>query len=152
MPHDRPDLFSAALTRRTLLKRAGVGAVAVLGGSLYATSPAAARARQVRKADTPLGHVIISCQENRSFDHYFGYASQVQDAGFGPPAGYSQPDAAGNPHDPFEVTALSTPDPPHSWSAVHEQGDSGAVDGFYKSSAARIGDGDAAVGYFTAAA
>src|SRR3989442_7702746 len=133
MPHDRPDLFSETLTRRTLLKRAGVGAVAVLGGSLYATAPAAARAQRVRKADTPLGHVIISCQENRSFDHYFGYASQVQDAGFGPPAADCQPDAAGNPHDPVEFTALSTPYPPHSWKAVHEQWDGGAVVGFYMS-------------------
>jgi phospholipase C len=151
MPHDRRDPFSDGLTRRTFLKRAGGGAVAILGGSLYATAPAAARARRVRQVDTPLRHVIISCQENRSFDHYFGYAPQVQAAGFGPPAGYFQPDAAGNPHFPFEFTALSTPDPPHSWNAVHEQWNGGAMDGFFKSSAARIGDGDAAIGYYTAA-
>ena len=59
--------------------------MAVLGGSLYATAPAAARARQVAQVDTPLEHLIISCEENRSFDHYFGYAPQVQAAGFGPP-------------------------------------------------------------------
>src|SRR2546427_12953020 len=111
MPHDRPDLFSETLTRRTLLKRAGVGAVAVLGGSLYATAPAAARAQRVRKGDTPLGHVIISCQENRSFDHYFGYASQVQDAGFCPPAGYSQPAAAGNRRRALASTQRFRPDP-----------------------------------------
>jgi phospholipase C len=151
MPHDRQDLFEAGLTRRTFLRRAGAGAVTVLGGSLYATAPAAARARRVQKVETPLGHVIIDCQENRSFDHYFGYAPQVQAAGFGPPEGYSQPDAAGNRHYPFEFTALSTPDPPHSWDAVHEQWNGGAMDGFYKSSAARIGDGDAAIGYYTAA-
>jgi len=148
MPHDRRDPFSEGLTRRTFLKRAVVGAAALLGGSLYGT--ATAWARRVRKADTPLRHVIISCQENRSFDHYFGYAPQVQTAGLGPPAGYSQPDAAGTLHPPFEFTALSTPDPPHSWNAVHEQWDGGAMDGFYKSSAARIGNGDAAIGYYTA--
>ncbi len=151
MSCDRGEPFSERLTRRTFLRRAGVGAVAVLGGSLYATAPAAARARRVRNADTPLRHVIISCEENRSFDHYFGYAPPVQAAGFGPPAGYSQPDVAGNPHYPFEFTALSTPDPPHSWNAVHEQWDGGAMDGFYKSSAARIGNGDAAIGYYAAA-
>jgi phospholipase C len=151
MPNDRRDLFNEGLTRRAFVQRAGVGAAAILGGSLYATGPAAARARRVQKLDTPLRHVVISCQENRSFDHYFGYAPQVQAAGFGPPAGYSQPDAAGNPHYPFEFTSLSTPDPPHSWSAVHEQWNGGAMDGFYKSSAARIGDGDAAIGYYTAA-
>ena len=150
MANNHGDPFRAGITRRTFLKRAGVGAVAVLGGSLYATGPAAARARRTQKADTALQHVIIDCQENRSFDHYFGYAPQVQQAGFGPPAGYSQPDAAGTPHYPFEFTALSTPDPPHSWNAVHEQWNGGKMDGFYKSSAARIGDGDAAIGYYTA--
>ena len=149
MPHDERDPMSAGLTRRTFIK--GAGAVAVLGGSLYATAPAAAGARRVAKVETPIRHLMISCAENRSFDHYFGYAPQVQAAGFGPPAGYSQPDAAGNPHFPFEFEALSTPDPPHSWSAVHEQWNGGAMDGFYKSSAARIGDGDAAIGYYTAA-
>jgi phospholipase C len=151
MPHDRQDLFSESLTRRAFVKRAGAGAAAVLGGSLYATGPAGARARRVQKARTPLKQLVISLQENRSFDHYYGYAPQVQAKGWGPPAGYFQPDAAGNPHFPFEFTALETPDPPHSWNAVHEQWYGGAMDGFYKSSAATIGDGDAAIGYYTAA-
>jgi len=140
--------FDEALTRRSFLQRSGAAGAAVLGATLWSTAPAAARARRVR---TPLRHVVISCQENRSFDHYFGYAPPVQAAGFGPPPGYSQPDAAGNPHFPFEFTSLTTPDPPHSWNAIHEQWNAGAMDGFYKSSEARIGDGDAAIGYYTAA-
>jgi phospholipase C len=144
------DPFGDGVSRRTFIKATGAGAVAVLGGSLYATASAAAQAQRVAKVDTPLRHVVISCSENRSFDHYFGYAPQVQAAGFGPPAGYSQPDAAGNPHFPFEFTALETPDPPHSWSAIHEQWNGGAMDGFYRSSEARIGDGDAAMGFYTA--
>jgi phospholipase C len=64
---------------------------------------------------TPIEHLVIACQENRSFDHYFGYAPQVQAAGFGPSAGYFQPDAGGGKHTPFEFTSLTTPDPPHSW-------------------------------------
>jgi phospholipase C len=145
------DVFVDPLTRQSFLKRAGAAGVAVLGGTLWRTAPAAARARRVAKVETPIKHLVMACQENRSFDHYFGYAQQVQAAGFGPPAGYSQPDAAGNPHRPFEFTSLTTPDPPHSWSAVHEQWDGGAMDGFFKSSAARIGNGDAAIGYYTAA-
>src|SRR3989454_2806191 len=146
-----PDVFADPLTRQSFLKRAGAAGVALLGGTLWGTAPAAARARRVAKVNTPINHLVIACQENRSFDHYFGYAQQVQAAGFGPPAGYSQPDAAGNPHRPFEFTSLTTLDPPHSWSAVHEQWDGGAMDGFFKSSAARIGNGDAAIGYYTAA-
>jgi hypothetical protein len=37
----------------------------------------------------------FSCQENRSFDHYFGFAPGVQARGFGPPAGFAQPDGVG---------------------------------------------------------
>jgi phospholipase C len=150
MSDDQRDPFRDGVSRRTFIKASGAGAVAVLGGSLYATAPAAAKAQTVTQVDTPLRHVVISCSENRSFDHYFGYAPQVQAAGFGPPAGYSQPDAEGNAHFPFEFTALETPDPPHSWSAIHEQWNGGAMDGFYRSSEAAIGDGDAAMGYYTA--
>ena len=148
MSHGDRDPFRDGVSRRTFIK--GAGAVAVLGGSLYATAPAAARARQVAQVDTPLNNLVISCAENRSFDHYFGYAPQVQAAGFGPPPGYSQPDADGNPHEPFEFTSLQTPDPPHHWSAVHDQWNGGAMDGFYKDSAAEIGNGDAAIGFYTA--
>jgi phospholipase C len=35
-------------------------------------------------ADTPIEN-LVSCQENRSFDHYFDFAPQVQAAGFDPP-------------------------------------------------------------------
>jgi phospholipase C len=137
-PHARE-----ALTRRSLLRGAGATGAAILGTRLWSPPPAAAA--------STLQHVIISCQENRSFDHYFGYAPQVQAAGFGPPAGYSQPDSNGDPHEPFEFTSLTTGDPPHSWNAVHGQWNGGAMDGFYKSSEAALGDGDAAIGYYTAA-
>jgi phospholipase C len=148
---DQRDPFCAGVTRRSFIKGTGAGAVAVLGGSLYLTAPAAARARRVAQADTPIRHVMISCAENRSFDHYFGYADPVREAGFGPPPGYFQPDAGGNPHYPFEFTSLTTPDPPHGWNAVHAQWNGGAMDGFYKSSQEALGDGDAALGFYTAA-
>ena len=74
-----------AFTRDDFLRRAGAAGVAVAGGTLWATAPAAARARRYEKAHSPLKHVVISCQENRSFDHYFGYAPQVQASAFGPP-------------------------------------------------------------------
>src|SRR5436305_12794644 len=122
MPHEQD-----AFTRRTLIKKAGVAGVAIAGGTLWATSPAAARARRYGKAQSPLRHVVISCQENRSFDHYFGYAPQVQRAGFGPPPGYTQPDAAGVGHAPFEFTALSTPHPAHFGHPVPRQWNNGAM-------------------------
>jgi phospholipase C len=131
-------------TRRTFVRRAGAAGAAVAGTTFWATAPAAARARRYGKAQSPLRHIVISCQENRSFDHYFGYAPQVQAAGYGPPAGYTQPDATGVGHAPFEFTALETPDPPHSWNAVHRQWNNGAMDGFYREFGAN------AIGYYTA--
>jgi phospholipase C len=135
-------MTDSAITRRTFLKRAGAAGVAVAGGTLWATSPAA-RAARTRRVDTPIEHLVIACQENRSYDHYFGMS--LGPAGYGPPADYTQPDGAGGTVAPFEFTALSTPDIPHSWDAVHAQWDGGAMDGFY------IVDGPDGMGYYTAA-
>lgn len=133
--------FDAELSRRELLQRAGAG-VAVLGGTLWATAPAAARARRVGGAALPIRHVVISCQENRSFDHYFGYAPWI--GPYGPPLGYSQTDGMGGSVEPYRFTSLSTPDVPHSWNAIHEQWAGGAMDGFYTNA------GIWALGYYTA--
>src|SRR5437588_5103555 len=119
-------------TRDGFLRRAGAAGVAVAGGTLWATAPAAARAQRYGKAKGPLRHVVISCQENRSFDHYFGFAPQVQARGFGPPAGYTQPDGSGRGVAPYELTAPSSPDIGHFWAGVHQQWNGGAMDGFYR--------------------
>ena len=133
-----------ALGRRSFLQSAGLGGMALLSGSAGWPAPASAAGRGRQPATLPIEHVIISCQENRSFDHYFGFAPQVQAAGFGPPAGYSQPDGNGGAVVPFEFTALSTDDIGHSWSDVHGEWNAGAMDGFFTT------DGNAAMGYYTA--
>ena len=138
-----------AFTRRTLLEKAGAAGAAVAGGTLLAAAPAAAR-RPRRKRRTPIDHLVVSCQENRSFDHYFGYAPQVQARRLGPPPGYTQPDAAGVGHAPFELTALRSVDPPHGWTDVHDQYNGGKMDGFFRNSALRTGDGNNAIPYYTA--
>jgi phospholipase C len=137
-----------SFTRRAFLRKTGAAAVAVAGGTLWATAPAAARARRYGKAQTPIRHVVVSCQENRSFDHYYGYAPQVQARGLGPPPGYTQPDAAGVGHAPYELTALRSPDPPHGWNDVHEQWNGGRMDGFFRNSQTQAGDGNIAIPYY----
>ena len=132
---------SERLTRNAFLRRSGAAGAALLGGSLWATGPVAARAR---RRDPPIRNLVICCQENRSFDHYFGFAPEVQRRGFGPPRGYSQPDAAGTQHPVFHQTARTARDPNHSWAGTHLQHDGGRMDGFYRSS------GDVAIGYYTA--
>ena len=136
-------------TRRTFIKKSGAAGVAILGGTLWASGPAAARARRGR-GRSPIKHLVVSCQENRSFDHYYGYAPQVQARRLGPPPGYTQPDAAGVGHAPFELTALRSVDPPHGWNDVHAQWNGGKMDGFYKNAALRTGSGDNAIPYYTA--
>src|SRR5712692_6812072 len=141
--------FASPVTRRSFLQRAGIGGAAVLGGTLWPKILTAGPSRP-QSSRLALNHVIISCQENRSFDHYFGYAPQVQALGYVPPSGYSQPDAAGNPHAPFEFTQLSTPQPNQNWQASHAQLDGGKMDGFFQTAQAYNGDGTTALGYYTA--
>jgi len=137
---------SERFTRRSFLRASGGVGAALLGGTVWATAPAAARARRLgRASDPPIRTLVISCQENRSFDHYFGFAPQVRRAGFGPPRGAAQPDASGAPQPLFHQTALSTRNPDHSWDGVHRQYGNGRLDGFYTSS------GDVALGCYTAA-
>src|SRR5262252_6417423 len=131
------------LNRRSFLRRAGLGGAALLTAGAWRPASAAAAPRS--RATLPLEHVIISCQENRSFDHYYGFAPQVQDAGLGPSARYAQPDGQGGLVLPYEFTSLSTPDIGHSWTAVHREWNGGAMNGFYTT------DGIEAMGYYTAA-
>ena len=137
----------AGVTRRAFLRRSGAAGAALLGGTVWATAPTAAHARRATAGgdDPPIRNLVICSQENRSFDSYFGFAPEVQRAGFGPPRDFSQPDKAGNRHRVFHQTALKTPDPAHSWAAIHIQHGGGRMDGFFESS------GERAMGYYTAA-
>src|ERR1700681_1711178 len=101
---------NGAYTRRTFLKKSAVAGAAVLGGTLWTPLSVAAKAQRPDKKKSPIKHLIISCQENRSFDHYFGYAPQVQAGGFGPPPGYTQPGLGNVGHAPYELTALRSVD------------------------------------------
>ncbi len=151
--HERPDGRDPAparrVGRRTFLKGVGVlgaaGAAAPVLSSGRALAQVTARSRSAQAAAlaTPLRHVIIDCQENRSFDHYFGFAPFAGSSGV--PSGYSQPDGSGGNVAPFEFTSLTTPDIGHSWNSVHSEWDAGKMDGFYTT------DGINCMGYYTAA-
>ena len=56
------DVSSAGsgLTRPEFLRRAAVAGVAVAGGTLWATAPAAAQARRTAAVETPLEHLVIA--------------------------------------------------------------------------------------------
>jgi phospholipase C len=131
--------LTSQIDRRTFLKGAGALGVAGLVAPLM---PAAAAANPARSRSIPIRHVIVDMQENRSFDHYYGFASFAGEHGV--PQGYTQPDGAGGKVAPYRFTSLSTPDIGHSWTAMHNEYHGGAMDGFYTT------DGINALGYYTA--
>jgi phospholipase C len=139
MAHRQGPATRRGLSRRRFLQGSTAAGVAVALGGF----PAVIRGANRRAADTPLRHVVVSMQENRSFDQYFGYAPWI--GSYGPPAGYTQPDGLGGGVAPYHFESLSTPDVPHGWNAVHEQWNGGAMDGFYTNA------GIWALGYYTAA-
>jgi phospholipase C len=128
------------------VKRAGaLGAAAGLGGSLGAPAGAAAlgASSRCRRSRLPIEHIVVDCQENRSFDHYYGFAPWV--GRYGVPPDYSQPDGKGGSVRPHRFTSYSTPDISHSWAATHSEYDGGQMNGFYTT------DGPNALGYYTGA-
>jgi phospholipase C len=86
--------------------------------------------------------VIVDLQENRSFDHYYGFAPFA--GSYGVPAGFSQPDGRGGFVKPHHLASLSTNDISHTWPDIHREYHGGAMDGFYTT------DGANALGYYTA--
>ena len=123
--------------RRTFLKGAGALGVVGLAGPLLSRVPTLA------SSGIPINHIVVDMQENRSFDHYFGFAPFA--GSFGVPPGYSQPDGQGGTVIPHHFTSLSTPDIGHSWSAMHSEYHGGKMDGFYTT------DGINCMGYYTQA-
>jgi phospholipase C len=85
--------------------------------------------RVARRSSRSLETIVVCAQENRSFDHYFGFAPWA--GAFGVPGGYSQPDGRGGAVRPYHAASPSTPDPGHSWAAMHAQWNGGRMDGFY---------------------
>ena len=126
------------IARRDFLK--GAGALGLAG--LAAPIVGAASGLAARPRNMPIKHIVVDMQENRSFDHYFGFAPFAGQ--YGVPAGYSQPDGSGGSVTPYHFTSLSTPDIGHSWGAMHAENNGGAMDGFYTT------DGIDAMGYYTA--
>jgi len=85
-------------------------------------------------------HVIIACQENHSFDMYFGHYPRA--GKFGIPPDYSQPDGKGGTVKPYHFSNPTSADLDHSWPSIHSEWNHGAMDGFFTT------DGLTALGYY----
>jgi phospholipase C len=122
-----------------ITRRAFAGGLAGLAAAALTSSRSAVPAA---RPVTPLRHLVIACQENRSFDHYFGYYPRA--GTFGVPTGYVQPNGHGGMAKPHHLTLTATADIGHIWRDIHAEYDNGKMDGFYTT------DGPPALGYFNA--
>jgi phospholipase C len=129
-------------SRRRFLSAAAAGAGGLALGSLL---PGGAGLRLRAQSVLPdlaswpsnnkIKHVVILCQENRSFDHYFGeFATLLGQPGHTAlgftPSALTYYDSAGNAYNPYHLTQFCNQDPDHSWEGSHNKWDNGAMDGW----------------------
>src|SRR5579884_2749862 len=114
-------------SRRDVLRQLGMlaGASLLLDGCMNQSTPVVTRPKGF---DDGIQHILLACQENRSFDTYFGYYPKA--GKFGVPANYSVPDGSGGSVSPQHATQDTTADISHSWASIHNEWDNGQMDGF----------------------
>src|SRR5438876_7822098 len=81
--------FSAPRSRRSVLQQLGI----LTGVGLTCGLGVSAIQRAAADEANPISHVLIACQENRTFDTYFGRYPRAGNFGF--PSNYTQPDGTG---------------------------------------------------------
>ncbi len=138
-------------TRREALRSlgilVGIGGIGGMGVALDACTPS----NPTNTTPTPsqpgslnsINHIVIACQENRTFDEYFGTYTHAGQ--FAMPANYALPDGKGGTIKPYHFTSLLTHDINHDWQSIHREWNNGAMDGFYTT------DGINALGFYTSA-
>jgi phospholipase C len=146
------------LTRREFLPgAAGVAGGLALWPLLHQAFSGSAEAQTIvggaDQANWPstnkIKHVVILCQENRSFDHYFGAFASMFGKGGDTATGFTPSqlaykDSAGNASHPYHLTQFCNADPDHSWEGSHTKWNSGLMDGWVVDE-----DGQTiAIGYF----
>ena len=139
---DLQQLLNSRQSRRSVLYKLGrlAGAGLALNVGTFNTGYFDAPAPRAN----PIKHILIACQENRTFDEYYGSYSRA--GSFGIPRGYSQPDGHGGKVHPYYFPFTFTGDISHSWQDIHREWHSGAMDGFYTT------DGSDAMGYYGSSA
>ena len=131
--------FEERQSRRSVLRKIGMvaGASLALDTSIFTIGEAEAAAKP---NNIPISNVLIACQENRTFDEYYGYYPGA--GSFGVPHGYYQPDGKGGKVYPYHFSQPYSNDISHSWQDTHSEWDNGKMDGFYTT------DGQNAMGYY----
>jgi phospholipase C len=151
--HDPPEAMHAAwleLIRRARERRPNrreflSGAAAGLALSSMLPLGAASLGRAQSKGLVPdlawwpsnnkIKHVVILCQENRSFDHYFGEFASLFGTGKNKAEGFTPSaltyyNSAGAAFHPSHLTQFCNQDPDHSWTGSHNKWANGAMNGW----------------------
>src|SRR5258708_24375001 len=124
---DPQQFFTARQSRRSVLRQIGtlVGASLALD-AFTSNNPGGV----LTKGDlSSINHILVACQENRSFDTYFGYYPRA--GSFGVPSNYTQPDGHGGKIKPYHAPGPFSANPSHACQAIHKGGDNGAMTGFF---------------------
>src|SRR5947209_3605412 len=139
---DLQEWFSRRRSRRRMLQGLGTlaGAGLALEAGIFTLNKAHAFTVDDNATPNPINHVLIACQENRTFDDYFGYYPRA--GKFGLPANYALPDGKGGTVTPHHNSFPISNNPSHSWQSIHSEWNKGAMDSFYTA------DGSTALGYY----
>jgi phospholipase C len=137
---DLRNWFSKRQSRRRALRNIGMLAGAGLAIDAGVLAAENVTAIALTSKPNPIQHILMACQENRSFDDYFGYYPSA--GSFGVPANYSQPDGNGGTVTPQHAFLPFSTDPAHDWQSIHSEWDKGKMDGFYTT------DGSTALSYY----
>ena len=132
--------FRLRQSRRKAMRNLGMLAGAGLAIDAGVLAAERVAASPLSQHPNPINHVLIACQENHSFDNYFGNYPQA--GKFGLPANYSQPDGNGGTVTPQHITSPFPTDVSHTWQTIHSEWDNGKMDGFYTAG------GSDALGYY----
>src|SRR5436309_10123690 len=106
--------FSERQSRRHVLRQLGIltGAGLTLDGCAIYNPLAPTPTPTPESSPNSINHVLILCQENRTFDEYFGYYPKA--GKFGVPKDYSQPDGKGGIVKPHHYASPTTQSPTHT--------------------------------------
>src|SRR5207237_2375122 len=121
---DLQHFFQTRQSRRSVLQQ--LGALAGIGLALEAcgSTPTPSSSSSIEA----IQHIILACQENRTFDTYFGYYEKA--GNFGIPAGYAQPDGRGGTVTPHKFHIFDKKDIKNDWKTIHRERNKGKIDGF----------------------
>src|SRR5438445_2127518 len=101
-------ILGQPISRRGLLKATGSMGLAGLAYPWLSAAKAISAATARLPRTFPIDHIVVDMQENRSFDHYYGFAPFVGQP-YGVPDGYSQPDGHGGSVAPYHSPASRRP-------------------------------------------